>query len=224
MLRYARPVKAPSAVVVACFVVAAVVGVFASGAARADDLSKMLEKGPMARVDVDKQGKFDAVVSVVDVDTPAARLWGVLTDYPSYRFFMPRVEQVGVATGPDGIPIVTWNIDTPLVATKYENAMTVDDAKMVLLARTVKGDMSGSRYEWRVQSLGDNKCRMIHTAWPRNMASIVDTLDDKQQTLTIGVAVSSVMATVRALKIRAESLERAAVARDATTAPATSTP
>jgi hypothetical protein len=41
------------------------------------------------------------------------------------------------------------------------------------------------------------------------MASIVDTLDDKQQTLTIGVAVSSVMATVRAQE-RAEMLERQA--------------
>lgn len=175
--------------------------------ALADDLTDMLKKGPMARVDVDRAGKFDAVVSVVDVDTPAARLWGILLDYKNYRFFMPRVQDVGVEVDDSGTTLVKWNIDTPLVRTKYSNAMTVDATNMVLKASTVTGDMQSSRYEWRVVPLGENRCRMIHTAWPRNMASIVDTLDDKQQTLTIGVAVSSVMATVRALKLRAELLE-----------------
>ncbi len=173
----------------------------------ADDLSDMLKKGPMARVDVDRAGKFDAVVSVVDVDAPASRLWSILLDYKNYRFFMPRVQDVGVEVDDKGTTLVDWNIDTPLVRTKYKNAMTVDATNMVLKASTVVGDMASSRYEWRVIPLGDNRCRMIHSAWPRNMASIVDTLDDKQQTLTIGVAVSSVMATVRALKLRAELLE-----------------
>lgn len=187
---------------------AAILVIVTAAPARADDLSVMLEKGPMARVDVDKAGRFDAVVSVVDVDVPAARLWAVLLDYQNYRFFMPRVSDVGVVVDDKGTTHVKWDIDTPLVRTQYDNAMTVDDAKMFLVARTVSGDMSGSRYDWKVIPLGDKRCRLIHTAWPRNMASIVDTLDDKQQTLTIGVAVSSVMATVRALKARAELLDR----------------
>ena len=185
----------------------AVCGLCGARPAAADDLSDMLKKGPMARVDVDKAGKFDAVVSVVDVDVPAARLWSVLLDYPSYRFFMPRVSDVGVEVDKSGVTHVKWNIDTPLVRTKYSNAMSVDANNMIMKAVTVEGDMAGSRYEWRVMALSESKCRMIHTAWPRNMASIVDTLDDHQQTLTVGVAVSSVMATVRALKQRAELIE-----------------
>ena len=192
------------------FPLAFVVLGFASTATAADDLTTMLEKGPMARVDVDKAGKFDAVVAVVDIDVPATRLWSVLLDYPNYRFFMPRVTDVGIGKDADGNTLVKWDIDTPLVRTRYDNAMVVDASRMFLVARTVSGDMLGSHYDWKVIPLGDKRCRLIHSSWPRNMASIVDTLDDKQQTLTIGVAVSSVMATVRALKERAEMLERQA--------------
>ena len=42
------------------------------------------------------------------------------------------------------------------------------------------------------------------------MAAIVDSLDDEHQTITVGVAVSSVMATMRSWKARAESLARPA--------------
>jgi hypothetical protein len=86
--------------------------------------------------------------------------------------------------------------------------MGIDEKNMVLTARTIEGDMAGSHYEWRVVALSDKRCRMIHSAWPRNMASIVDTLDDKQQTLTVGVAVGSVLATVRGFSGRAEQMQK----------------
>jgi hypothetical protein len=191
-------------VFVVVFVVVAAIAI----PARADDLTRLLEKGAMARVDVDRAGKFDAVVAVVDVDVPASRLWGVLLDYENYRFFMPRVASVTTSPGPPGTTLVKWSIDTPLVATRYTNASTVDVERMLMKARTVEGDMVGSHYDWLVIPLGDHKCRMFHSAWPRNMNGIVDTLDDEQQSLSIGVAVSSVMATIRALKARAELLEK----------------
>ncbi|MDP2340627.1 MAG: SRPBCC family protein [Deltaproteobacteria bacterium] len=187
--------------------------------ARADNLTTLLEKGAMARVDVDKAGKFDAVVSVVDVEVPASRLWAVLNDYESYRFFMPRVASVTSSPGPAATILVKWNIDTPLVTTRYTNSVTVDAAKMLMKARTIEGDMVGSHYDWTIIPLGDNKCRMFHTAWPRNMNGIVDTLDDEHQSLSIGVAVSSVMATIRALKGRAELLEKNAKKANVVVAP-----
>lgn len=180
-----------------------------SSTAQADDLTQLLEKGAVARVDVDANGRFDAVVSVVDVAVPAEFLWAVLTDFASYRFFVPRVSEVTVTpSATPGTVEVKWSLDTPLVSTRYKNANVLDAVNRLMTARTVEGDMVGSRYQWQIVVLGDKKCRMFHTAWPRNMNGIVDTLDDKQQTLTIGVAVSTAMATVRALKIRAESLQR----------------
>jgi hypothetical protein len=176
--------------------------------ASADELGTLLQKGPMARVEFDNAGRFDAVLSVVDVDAPAADLWRALTDFESYRYFMPRVSSVTSRTDNTGT-YVDWNIDTPLVATTYTNAVVVDHAQMLLTAKTVKGDMSGSRYDWRVVAVSDTRCRMYHRAWPRAYAAIVATLDDDQQTLTIGVAVGSVLATTRALRDRAHTLARA---------------
>jgi len=175
---------------------------------RADELTELLKKGPMARVDTDKNGRFDAVLSVVDVDAPAEDLWRALTAFDSYRCFMPRISSVGVRRGDDGGILVDWAIDTPLVATKYTNTVTVNDGTMTMTARTIVGDMVGSHYEWRVVKLSSSTCRMFHGAWPRSYAAIVSTLDDDQQTLTIGVSVGSVFSTTRALKARAEQLAR----------------
>ncbi len=175
--------------------------------AHADDLTGMLEKGPMAGIDVDNAGRFASVFSVTDIDAPIAQVWTVLVDYPSYRFFMPRVADVEASPGPAGATIVRWTIDTPVVTTEHTNSNTADIDKMLVRARTIDGDMVGSRYEWRLVSLGAGKTRMFHTAWPRNMNSVVDALDDVHQTITISVALSSAMATIRALKGRAELLE-----------------
>lgn len=187
----------------------AVVAVVGASDVRADDLTRMLEKGPMVRVDVDKAGKFDGVVAVVDIDAPAERVWQVLLDFRNYDSFMPRVDDVDVEDRA-GVAHVVWNINTPLVRTKYTNSMTIDDKNRLLLARTVEGDMKGSRYDWRVLSLSPSKSRLVHSAWPRNMPGLVATLDDEAQTITVGVAVSSVMATTRAIKQRAQLLEKGA--------------
>ncbi len=194
-----------------------------ASAARADELTKLLQKGPMARVEFDAKGKFTAVLSVTDVDAAPDDLWRALTEFESYRYFMPRVASVKVRPGPQDTQYVDWNIDTPLVATKYTNQVTIDQATMLLKANTVSGDMAGSRYDWRVVTLPNGKCRMLHGAWPRNYAAIVATLDDDQQTLTIGVAVGSVLATTRAIKARAEALARERQSRATVEEPATST-
>jgi len=189
-------------------IIALLIASLGAGGARADELSRLLEKGPMARVEFDPRGRFDAVLTIVDVDAPPEDLWRALTAFESYRFFMPRVSSVTERPAPAGARYVDWSIDTPLVATKYTNLATVDHGAMVLTAKTIEGDMSGSRYEWRVIKLGNSRCRMMHSAWPRNYAAIVGTLDDDQQTLMIGVAVGSVLATTRALKARAEQLAK----------------
>jgi ribosome-associated toxin RatA of RatAB toxin-antitoxin module len=197
-----------TAIVWPCFLVLAATLSMATEA-RADDLTRMLEKGPMVRVDLDRNGKFQGVVAVVDVDVPASRMWTVLTDYAGYKDFMPRVEEVDVSRGDDGATLVEWKLRTPLVSTRTVNAMRADPEKMVLRAITVDGDMEGSTFEWRVIPLGDNRCRVIETARHKNMASIVSMLDDRDQTMKMSVALSTTMVAARALKQRAEALERA---------------
>jgi len=174
-------------------------------AAAADDLTVLLRKGPVARVEFTAAGKFSGVTSVVDVDVDAAILWSALIDFEHYRFFMARVEEANLRREGERL-FVDWEIATPLVATRYTNEVWLDAEKRFMRATTIKGDMTGSRYDWRVESRGPGKSRLIHGAWPRDYAAIVHTLDDDQQTLTIGVAVGSVLATTRAFAERARQL------------------
>jgi ribosome-associated toxin RatA of RatAB toxin-antitoxin module len=202
----------------------AVVVVLAAAAAHADSLAAQLVHGPLVRVTWDQAGRFDAAVAIVDVDAPADVLWDVLLDYDQYRFFQPRVERAAPTLGKDGNVLVDWKIDTPLISTAYTNLMTKDDGARLLKARQVKGDLRGSDWDWKIVPLGPGRCRMFHTARMRNFAALVNTLDDDQQTLTVGIATASVMSTMRAFKTRAEQLHKRRLAAQPPLSPPPSPP
>jgi hypothetical protein len=101
-------------------------------------------------------------------------------------------------------------LDTPLVATSYTNRMSPDAVNKTMNVRQVKGDLSGSRYLWRLTALGEGKTRITYSGIVKNFSSIAESLDDEQQTLTIGINVVSLMAQVKAVKGRAEMLAKAA--------------
>ena len=176
---------------------------------RADDLAGFLASGPAVRIETDASGKLKQSVCVSDVDAPIDLVWKVLTDYEQYRFFMPRIDKLEVTReGTDALLAV--KLDTPLVATSYTNRMIPDVANRVIEVRQVKGDLSGSRYRWKLTSLGEARTRITYSGIIKNFSSVAESLDDEQQTLTIGINVVSLMAAVKAVEARAEGLHRSA--------------
>lgn len=182
--------------------------------ARADELGALLSTGPLVRLETDASGKFKEALAIADVDAPVDTVWRVLTDFGTYAQWMPRVKSCAVTKdGADSL--LDIKLDTPLVSTRYTNRMTVDDAKKTIKVRQEKGDLKGSRYHWRVVPLGERRARIYYGGVVKNFSSLAEGLEDDQQTITIGINVVSLMAAIKAVKVRAESVARAPVAQTA---------
>ncbi|MDP2342622.1 MAG: SRPBCC family protein [Deltaproteobacteria bacterium] len=189
--------------------------------ARADEIGDMIKAGPLVRIETDpKTGKLKQSVCITDVAAPIDAVWKVLVDYPTYKFFMPRIDKIDVVyEGKDAL--VSIKLDTPLVSTSYTNRMTADLAAHTINVKNEQGDLSGSRYFWRLVPLGDLRTRIFYSGLIKNYSSMAESFEDEQQTLSIGINVVSLLATAKAVKDRSELLHQQALAK---AAPTTTTP
>jgi ribosome-associated toxin RatA of RatAB toxin-antitoxin module len=193
-------------------------GALSPSAARADEMTELLRGGPLVRIESTEAGRFKEGLAIADIDAPVQQVWDVLTDFDNYRFFMPRIDELKVER--DGRDfLVEFDIDTPLVSTRYTNRYTLDEKKRVVRIRQVKGDLDGSHYFWRLVSLGPARTRVYYGGVVKNFSSIAKRLEDDQQTITVGINVASLLAALRAVEARAEMLHRRSKTRPA--APAT---
>ncbi len=180
--------------------------------ARADELAGLLAAGPLVRIEMDPAGKFKEGLAIAEVDAPIDTVWTVLTDFKGYTTWMPRVEQCDITR--DGADyLMDMKIDTPLVSTRYTNRATVDAVAKTIKIRHEKGDLKGTRYLWRVVPIGDGKrTRLYYGGVIKNFSSVAESMEDDQQTITIGINVASLLATIKSVKIRSEQVARAPVA------------
>ncbi len=173
----------------------------------ADTLTSMLKKGPLARVDYDQRGKFKGSTVVIDIDAPVQVVWDTLADFRSYPRFMPRCEEVEVKEK-DGYHFVEFDIDTPIVSTNYTSRYKMDAQKRRADILIVEGDVEGSTFTWQLETV-PRGTRVTYWGNIKNFSSVVSSLDDKDQTITIGVNVVSFIAAARSLKTESEKRARA---------------
>lgn len=183
--------------------------------ARADEVGTLLAKGPLVRLETDSGGRFRQATCIADVHADADLVWRVLLDYDQYVFFMPRMEKLEV-TREGNDALMDIKLDTPLVATRYTNRMSPDHGSKTLTVKQVKGDLSGSHYQWKVMPLGPGQSRIFYSGVVKNFSSVAESFEDEQQTLTIGINVVSLMAATKAMKERAELVSRQAAAQPGT--------
>lgn len=181
---------------------------FVAAAAHADELTSFLSTGPAVRIETDANGKLKQSTCLADVNASVDTVWKVLTDFEQYRFFMPRIDKMTV-TREGADVLLEMKLDTPLVATSYTNKATPDLATRTIKVQQVSGDLSGSRYQWKLTPIGDARTRISYTGVVKNFSSVAEAMDDDQQTLTIGINVVSLMAQVKAVKGRAEQIQKA---------------
>jgi carbon monoxide dehydrogenase subunit G len=186
-------------------VAAAALAVPGPAVAAEDEMSQLLRSGPLVRIEQSKQGDFRRALSIADIDAPEELVWHVLTDFDSYRWFMPRIKRLGVSH--DGADtLVAFTLDTPIVSTAYTNRYTPDRNKKVLYVRTERGDLNGSNFIWRVVKLSDERTRIYYSGVVQNFSAIAERMDDEQQTITIGINVVSLLSAIKAVQVRSESM------------------
>jgi carbon monoxide dehydrogenase subunit G len=181
--------------------------VLAAPAVHADELGGLLAAGPLVRIETDPTGKFKEGLAIAEVDAPIDLVWSVLTDFSGYTTWMPRVEKCDVTRDGNDY-LMDMKIDTPLVSTRYTNRATVDHTAKTIKIRHEKGDLKGTRYLWRVVPIGEKKTRLYYSGVIKNFSSVAESMEDDQQTITIGINVASLLATIKSVKLRSELVAR----------------
>lgn len=181
---------------------AALVVLLTPAAVWADRLDSLLNKGPVVVVEHDGKGKFASATGVVAVEASIEKAWAVITEFQSYPKFVPKVVKTEVDDlGPTEVK-VKWELEIPGPNTVYTVRYKLDPAKRTIEAEQVGGDLKGSRWFWELESAGPNRTLLHYRSSARNFSSILESAEDDQQTITIGVNVGGVLTLLRALQGR----------------------
>jgi ribosome-associated toxin RatA of RatAB toxin-antitoxin module len=170
-----------------------------------DLLTPMLSRGPLALVEQTKDGKFSQATSVVMVNAPLDRVWQTVLAQEKFKTFMPKVAESDVTNANDRGFDVRLVIEVPGPDTDYIIHYARDDEKHVLKGTWKKGDLKDSKWEWRAEPTAEGKTLLFHQLTVKNFSSILQNLEDDQQTITVGVNVASAIAATKAVKNRVEN-------------------
>jgi ribosome-associated toxin RatA of RatAB toxin-antitoxin module len=179
-------------------------GAIGSAHAGDDSIRPYLERGPLVLVEQDGAGKFSQATALVLVDASVEKVWETLTGFDKYTEFMPKVTTSQILRKTDTEMDVRFVIDVPGPDEDYVVRYAVDEKKHELKGTWLKGDLKGSRWTLRAEATADGKTLLSHAASVRNFSSFAQSIEDDQQTITIGVNVSSVLAATKGIKRRAE--------------------
>lgn len=183
--------------------VAVLVGtqVWASG----DALSSLLQKGPVVLVEEDEGGGFAQATAIIDIDAAPEEVWSALLAMQEFKHYMPKIVRSDVMRRTGTSFDVRFVYDIPGPDTDYTARMSVNEAQREIVGRWLRDDLKGSLWTWRLRPHPGGRTLLFHTVRVQNFSPLLKQVDDEQQTVTVGVNVSSALATVKALKRRVEA-------------------
>jgi len=187
----------PLAVLFALFFVRA-------AAAQTDGLTPLLQRGPMVLVEEDSAGKFGQATGIVLIDAPPEKVWEAVLAMDKFTEYVPKVTTSEVSRREGNDFDAHFVLDVPGPDTDYTIRFTKDDAKRELKGVWSKGDLKGSRWLWKVEPSAGGKSLLSQQVYLKNFSSILQSVEDDQQTITVGVTVSSALAAIKAVKRRCE--------------------
>lgn len=171
------------------------------------DLVPLLNRGPLALVEQAKDGKFQAATAIVLVNAPPAKVYETLLDHAKFKDFVPKVLTSDVEKSNAKSFEVRFVIDVPGPDTDYTIRYVRDDEKRTLKGTWAKGDLKDSRWEWRVEPGPEGKTLLFHELKVKNFSSVLTSLEDERQTMTVGVNVGSAIAATTAVKNHIEGVK-----------------
>lgn len=172
--------------------------------AQSDSMTPLLQKGALVLVEQAKDGKFQSATGIVLVDAPPDKVWATLQKMEDFKTFMPKLLESEVSKRTATSFEVRFVIDVPGPDTDYTIKYTKDEAKKTLSGAWVAGDLSGTKIFWTVEPAEGGKTLLSQKVSVKNFSSILTNLEDDQQTMTVGVNVSSALAAGKALKKKCE--------------------
>lgn len=167
---------------------------------------RTLKKQPLLTIDRNPQGKFMSVTGIAMIEAPFEIIWDVLMDINSYKTYMPRVVESKILSVKKGGKEVMarFEIEVPMRNTRYTLRHILNKKKRRIDIYRTGGDLEGSHWHWRFYPRGKSRTLIVYRGLTANFSSFLQSFDDKDQTITVGVNISSNLATIRAIKKRAE--------------------
>ena len=181
--------------------------------AQSDSMLPLLERGQVVLVEAGKDGKFGSATGFVLVDAPPETVWQTLNKMEEFKDFVPKVLVSEVLRSKGTESEVHFVIDVPGPDTDYTIRYTRDDTNKTLSGLWSKGDLQGTRLFWKVESAQGGKTLLSQKVSVKNFSAILANVEDEQQTMTVGVNVSSALAAAKAIKRKSEQAAAAASAK-----------
>ena len=172
-------------------------------AAAAQELMDLLQQGPVVLVELGKSGKFEKATAIIHIKKPPAEVWAVAEDIGRYKEFMPKLIKSDATKVEENQVDMDAEIDVPGVNTTYKFRYDLDPKKLSLHGQWQSGDIKGSYCDWRIVPF-KGESLLYYSNASKNFSSLAESLEDDQQTVTVGLNVSSALAVAKAVKKRVE--------------------
>jgi ribosome-associated toxin RatA of RatAB toxin-antitoxin module len=169
-------------------------------AARADKLDTLLARGPVVVVEHDAKGRFSSATGVIAVESSIEKAWAAVTDFKAYPTFVPKVVKTEVDDSDPKEVKVKWELEVPGPNTVYTVRYKLDPAKHLIDVEQIGGDLKGSTWQWELESVSPTRTLIHYRSSAKHFSSILESAEDDQQTITIGVNVGGVLTLLRALQ------------------------
>jgi ribosome-associated toxin RatA of RatAB toxin-antitoxin module len=177
----------------------------APAAAEGTDANAMLARGPLVLVERNPQGKFHRCTAVALINAPPDKVWEVVTDVGNLKNFVPKVLKSEVVRHEGNEIDLKLEIDTPGVNTRYTMRHTLHPETRTIDITWLEGDLKGSAWSFRLDPAEGGKTLLTYGGASKNFSSVLERLEDDQQTISIGVNVGAALTTVTAIKKRCEA-------------------
>lgn len=152
-------------------------------------------------------GTFKAVVTYAIIRAPAQLIWETILDINSYTKYMPRLVEANLLEdrSSENEIYASFEIEVPMKNTRYTLKHVLNSENNTITIYPVSGDLEGSRWQWKLYPQG-NSTLVVYTGRTVNYSAFLQTFEDRQQTITVGINISSNMTTIQSIKDRAEYL------------------
>ncbi len=169
------------------------------------DFYAMMRRSPLMTINRTPSGEFLSVTSMTIINAPFDVIWDTIIDINSYRSYMPKVlraEVTGVSENGKEIT-AKFEIEVPMRNTRYTIKYILDKPGKKIDVIRIAGDLEGSYWQWRFFPREDHTM-VIYSGKTDNFSKFLQSFDDKNQSILIGVNISTNLTTVKSIKDRAE--------------------
>lgn len=174
------------------------------------DLFKELTMGPIVVPVYDQQRKLVSIRGTMLMNTPYEYIWDVVRDISSYKEYYPHMIKSSVKKieNNGNTIIADFEIFVPIFSnTVYSNKYVIDEAKGIIDVFQHSGQLEGSRYHWQFQKKDKNSTWVSYNGITKNYNSIIEKLEDKDQSIALTFNLTTIVTTLRQVDERARQLK-----------------